>query len=109
MKTKGNKRRSQRRKCSVPVDAKKGTTFECVRAVDICRGGMGFISNKSISVNEKIIMELELQPEDHCPVLMMGQIKWIQKESGAKKYRIGVEFTEELATESQQRLQEYLR
>ena len=108
MKTKGNKRRSRRQKCLVPVDAKKGTAFADVQAVDIGRGGMGFVSNKAISIDEKIVVELELKSDNEVPVLMEGQIKWIQKQPQSGNYRIGVQFTGALAKESETQLKEYL-
>ena len=109
MKIKGNKRRSRRQKCLVPVEAKKGTVFEDIQSVDIGKGGMGFISNKSISVDQKIAVEIELTPDDRVPVLMVAQVKWIQKEPESGNYRIGMEFTGASDEESQTRLKKYLQ
>ncbi len=91
MRTKANKRRSARKTCLVPVDAKKGSAFDKTQTIDISRGGVGFVSRGSVPVAEEIAVELELSPQE-APVLVMGQVKWIQADREKDTYRFGIEF-----------------
>ena len=56
-----NKRKNERLNCLVPIDAKADGKFDKTFTVDISKGGMGFISEKEIPVNEKIAIEIEIE------------------------------------------------
>lgn len=88
-----DKRKSKRFHCLVPVDGKEGSVFSSTKTVDISRDGIGFISNRSVPLNEKIAIELALNP-DAEPVLVIGEVKWVRKVSDADQYRIGLTFSD---------------
>lgn len=106
MKTKVDQRRCLRNGCVVPVDGKKGTAFDGVRTVDISSGGIGFVSSRSIPLNEKIVVELELLPEQD-PVLVVGQVKWVSKIKNSDYYRVGMSFVDDVIDKSHSRLKKY--
>ena len=106
MKKKSEKRKDERYKCLVPVESKKGTGFDSSQTVDISKNGIGFISPKSVSPNEKIAVEIVLSPETE-PVLVMGLVKWVQRLSDSDQYRIGMTFADVLRG-SKSRLNKYL-
>ncbi len=103
MKPKKRRRKNTRQVCLVPVDGKAGTGFGNMKTVDISQGGVGLISNKSINLDEKIAVELELMP-GHEPVLMMGQVKWVDRIPESENYRLGLRFTNTLLKGSRSRL-----
>jgi hypothetical protein len=88
-----DKRKSKRFNCLVPVDGKEGSIFNCSKTVDISRDGIGFLSNQSIPLNEKIAIELALSP-DAEPVLVIGEVKWVSKLSDSDQFRIGLTFSD---------------
>lgn len=94
--TKANKRRNIRKTCLVPIDAKRGGAFDKTQTVNISRGGVGFVSRGSVPVAEEIAVEIEVSPEE-APVLVMGQVKWIQADKENDLYRFGIEFGKILA------------
>ncbi|MFA5260557.1 MAG: PilZ domain-containing protein [Candidatus Omnitrophota bacterium] len=108
MKKKPEQRRMSRQFCGVPVDGKEGSVFEGLRTVDICQGGVGLISNKAIPLNEKIVVQLDLGPEEQ-PVLVLGEVKWVTKVRDTDYYRVGMSFCEEVDAGSQSRLKDYLK
>ena len=91
MKNKSEKRKNERHECFVPVESKKGSSFEDTQTVDISKSGIGFVSSHYLSFKQKIPIELALSPGSD-PVLVMGEVKWIHPLSGRKKYRVGVTF-----------------
>lgn len=91
MNKQSNKRRTARKTCLVPVDAKRGGVFDKTQTVDISRGGVGFVSRASVPVAEEIAVEIELSHLE-APVLVMGQVKWIQADRENDMYRFGIEF-----------------
>ena len=91
MGARNNKRRNSRTRCLVPIDAKRGGALDRTQTTDISRGGVGFVSRSAIPVAEKIAVELELGPEQN-PILVMGQVKWIQADQDTDTYRFGIEF-----------------
>lgn len=95
MKPKMGKRRNLRQVCFVPVDGKVGTGFGNSQTVDISKGGIGLISRKPVTLDEKIAIELELVP-DQDPVLVMGQVRWIRRIPESGNYRMGVKFAKAL-------------
>lgn len=108
MKKKSEQRRMSRQSCRVPVDGKEGSVFEGLRTVDIGQGGVGLISNNAIPLNEKIVVQLDLGPDEQ-PVLMLGEVKWIAKVRNADYYRVGMSFCEEVGTSSRSRLKNYFK
>ena len=88
-----DKRKSRRFNCLVPVDGKEGSVFAKTKTVDISRDGIGFISNHSIPLHEKIAIELALRSEAD-PVLVIGEVKWVRKLSDSDQYRIGLTFSD---------------
>ena len=106
MTDKSEQRRRQRKPCLVPVDGKTGTVYEGVRTVDICGEGVGLISKQSLPVNEKILVQLDLEP-DEDPVLVLGQVKWVSKMKDSDYFRVGMLFCEDLDAGSRSRLKSY--
>jgi c-di-GMP-binding flagellar brake protein YcgR len=88
-----DKRKSKRFNCLVPVDGKEGSSFAKTKTVDISRDGIGFLSDHSIPLHEKIAIELALNAESE-PVLVIGEVKWVRKISDADQYRIGLTFSD---------------
>lgn len=107
MKKKSEQRSVKREQCLVPVDGKKGSFYEGIRSVDIGRGGIGLISAKSIPIDEKIVVQLELSPEDD-PILVLGQVKWVSKVRNAEYFRVGMSFCEDVCSGSRSRLKKFL-
>ncbi|NLE64321.1 MAG: PilZ domain-containing protein [Elusimicrobia bacterium] len=93
METWADKRKSRRFNCLVPVDGKDGAVFATSRTVDISRDGIGFISNRSVPLHEKIAIELALKPDSE-PVLVIGEVKWVRKIADGDQYRIGLTFSD---------------
>ncbi|MBF0593457.1 MAG: PilZ domain-containing protein [Candidatus Omnitrophica bacterium] len=88
-----NKRKAPRFDCYVPVDGKEGAVFSNTKTVDISRDGIGFLSNHSVPLNERIAIELALKPDTE-PVLVIGQVKWVRKVADSNQYRIGLTFSD---------------
>lgn len=88
-----NKRTEDRFDCAVPVEGKKGSTFDHTKTVDISRHGIGFISDHPIPINQKIAVELALKPNTE-PVLVVGVVKWVRQIPDTKQYRVGMTFAE---------------
>jgi Tfp pilus assembly protein PilZ len=101
-----DKRKNQRERCLVPVDGKEGSVFDNSQTIDISAGGVGLITEKAIPLDEKIFLEIEISPDEDS-LLMMGQVKWIQKIKGSQTYRIGMRFTRDLLN-SKEKLKQYL-
>jgi len=103
----GNKRKSIRHGCMVPVEGKRGTAFDRSQTVDISRTGAGLIVHNYVAVNTKMALEIELKP-DAEPVLALGQVKWVRQLPGLEAYRLGISFTQ-LETDSKSRLNKYFK
>ena len=100
-----NKRKSARFDCAVPVDGKEGSVFDETATVDFSKGGLGFISRKSVPLNKKIIIELNLSPDDE-PFLVAGRVKWVHYQESSDTYRVGLAF-EEVIKGARSRLNQY--
>ena len=107
MKNKSEKRKNERRRCLVPVESKKGSSFEQTQTVDISKNGMGFISSHLISFQQKIPVEISFSPQSD-PVLVVGKVQWVRPLSGTKRYRGGMAFLDVL-NGSQSRLKKYFQ
>ncbi len=100
-----DKRKHKRFNCLVPVEGKKGSPFDRTRTLDISKNGIGFISSRSISLNQKIAIEIVLDPQSE-PVLVVGQVRWIQPVQGRNRFRVGMDFSE-VVQGSRSRLAKY--
>ena len=107
MRQKANKRRNKRADCFVPVEGLDGSVFDHIKTVDIGRGGIGLISAKSLPLDKKIVLELDLTEEGE-PAMVMGQVKWVRKMGDSGMYRIGLKFMNVLFPGSRNRLKKYL-
>lgn len=90
-----NKRKMLRHTCTVPVDGKQGGPFESSKTVDFSQGGLGLISNRKISLNKEIAIELDLSAEGHS-ALVVGKVQWVNLIAETNHFRIGVAFKEML-------------
>jgi len=88
-----DKRSHPRYRCLVPVQGKQGGDFDQTKTVDIGSHGMGLISPQLISVDQKIPVELILNSQSDS-VLVLGQVKWVRRLSGSRRYRIGMSFAD---------------
>ena len=100
-----NHRKSARFGCAVPIESKEGGIFDETATIDFSKGGIGFISRKSVPLNKKIIIELNLSPDDE-PFLVAGRVKWVHYQESSETYRIGLAF-EEILKGSRSRLNQY--
>ena len=107
MKSKSDKRKNERYECFVPVESKKGSSFENTLTVDISKGGIGFVSSHFWGFKQKIPIELAFSP-DGDPVLVMGEVQWVHPLAGRKKYRVGMTFSN-ILNGSKSRLDKYFQ
>ncbi len=90
-----NKRKMLRHTCTVPVDGKQGGPFESSKTVDFSEGGLGLVSNRRLSVNKEIAIQLDLSEDGHS-ALVVGKIQWVNPIAETNYFRIGVAFKEML-------------
>ena len=95
MKKTSEKRRQKRYRCFVPVEGKRGGVFDQTQTIDISPKGMGLISPRAVSVEERIPVELILKPQSD-PVLVLGEVKWVRRLFGSGQYRVGISFADVL-------------
>ena len=107
MKNKSDKRKNERHQCVVPVESKKGSSFDNTLTVDISKRGIGFVSSRALAFKQKIPIELALSP-DSDPVLVVGEVQWIRPLYGKKRYRVGMTFTN-ILNGSKSRLDKYFQ
>jgi len=88
-----NRRKNKRYDCFVPIDTKKGGQFDMSQTVDISKGGVGFVSHKSIPLNKEVAMELVLS-ETGESVLVMGKVKWVVPIKNTETFRVGFIFND---------------
>ena len=74
-------RKTDRQPCRVPLDAQKDSAFDQSRTVDISQNGIGLVSQRQMSVDEQIAIEVEISADGE-PVLVVGQVKWVRKIPG---------------------------
>ncbi len=104
---KSDNRRNKRLECRVPVDGKEGKPFAIAQTLDISKGGLGFLSRKSILPNEKIAVQLELGPDEE-PILIAGSVRWVQKLLHSNFFRFGIKF-DGILYGSKNRLDKFLK
>lgn len=107
MKVQKDQRRSARYHCRVPVESKKGAAFDNSQTIDIGKSGIGIISNKSIPLDTKMAVELDLNAEGES-VLAVGYVKWVRRLPDSQSYRVGMKF-EEISKTTQLQIEERLR
>ena len=100
-----NKRKSRRQACLVPITGKEGSAFEQTQTIDISKSGLGIISSRRIPLNKEIAIQLDLNEEGE-PVLVLGQVKWIEPIIKSKQFRVGVYF-KNILNGSKSRLNHY--
>ena len=88
-----DKRKCRRFDCTVPVDGKEGALFSSTRTFDISRDGIGFVSHYPAKLNEKVAIELVLKPDTE-PVLVVGEVKWVNRIAKSDQYRVGLTFAD---------------
>lgn len=103
-----DQRKSRRESCGVPVDASRDSVFSGCRTVDFSREGLGFVSDEPIDLGAKIHIEIQLNPDDE-PVLVLGEVKWVEKIQDKEQYRIGMRLSNTVLFGSQTRLRNYFR
>ena len=79
--------------CQVPVDSRESSPLPEVKTFDISRNGIGLISSRPVPLNERIAIELVLEPGTE-PVLVIGQVRWVHRVGRHGQYRIGVAFSD---------------
>ncbi len=100
-----NQRKSNRQSCEVPVEGQQGGLFDKVQTIDISPGGLGFVSDKEIPVNQKIVVEL-LLPDQEESALATVKVKWSRPIANSDKFRVGLSF-DDVFRGSKSRLKEY--
>ena len=91
------KRESQRFVCDVPLMDEKREALRNSRTIDISQTGVGFVSARFIPINTKMMVEISLEREG-APVLIQGKVKWVEKDSQAGSYRVGMVFPDILVS-----------
>ena len=102
-----NKRRNERFNCIVPVESKEGSIFDKTKTIDISKGGLGFISQNVIPLNQEVAIEIDLT-EDGEPVFVIGKVQWVRPIANSEKFRIGVSF-DKILKGSKSRLDKYFK
>jgi hypothetical protein len=100
-----NHRTAPRLNCEVPIDSSSGNIFAGTQTVDVARGGMGFVSDHEIPVNQQITVELELE-KGAPPVFVIGKVLWVKQIPETGQYRIGMSFVD-MVKGSKSRLDKY--
>lgn len=60
--------------------------------LDISRGGLRFVSQSPIKINQKITMKISV-PGERIPLNIKGRVRWAAANAGKSyKYQIGVQF-----------------
>lgn len=60
--------------------------------LDISRGGLRFLSQKSYKINTKLIAKIAV-PGEQIPLQLNGKVRWAASNSGRTyKYQIGIQF-----------------
>ncbi len=98
-------RRNTRLECLVPVDGKQGSLFDHTKTVDLSKGGMGFLSDHKIPLEQEIMVELDLDKKGP-PVFVIGKVKWVRRVPESGMYRVGLSFVE-VVQGSKSRLDKY--
>jgi hypothetical protein len=101
-----NQRSETRYNCLVPIEGKQGSEFDQTTTLDISKHGIGLISPRPITINQKIALEIVLKANTE-PVMVIGVVKWVRKLGVTDQYRIGMVFSE-IISGSSTRLNKYL-
>jgi hypothetical protein len=98
-------RKNKRLSCFVPVEGQEEGLFDQTKTVDISKGGMGFLSQHEIPLDQEIAIEIDLI-ENGEPVFVIGKVQWAKQIPHSTNYRIGIAFTSVLRG-SKSRLEKY--
>jgi len=85
------KRRNERRRCTVPVESREGGIFAESQTVDLSQGGAGLIIQNYVPVNTEMAVEIDLTPKGE-PILALGEVKWVRQMPDMDAYRVGLSF-----------------
>lgn len=67
-------------------------TEEFCPILDISRGGLRFLSQKSYKINTKLLVKISV-PGEQVPLQLKGRVRWAAANSGRSyKYQIGIQF-----------------
>ena len=81
---------SYKKKSLLP--AKEAYAEEFCPVLDMSRGGIRFLSQKSIKVDSNIILKIAI-PGEKIPLIQKGRVRWASFNVGQSyKYQIGVQF-----------------
>lgn len=101
------RRKTKRIDCVVPVESKEGGIFDHVKTIDFGRGGVGFVCDHEIPLNQEIAIELDLTEEGE-PAYVIGKVRWVQPIEKSKQFRIGLSF-DDMLRGSKTRLNKYFQ
>ena len=60
--------------------------------LDISRGGLRFLGQKKLKINQELILAISV-PGERAPLLMKGKVRWFTPNPGKSyRYQIGVQF-----------------
>ncbi|RLE10937.1 MAG: PilZ domain-containing protein [Candidatus Aminicenantes bacterium] len=60
--------------------------------MDISRGGLRFLSQQKIKINQELILAISI-PGERAPLIMKGEVRWSSPNPGKSyRYQIGVQF-----------------
>lgn len=60
--------------------------------IDISRGGLRFLCQKSMKINTKVRLKIAL-PGERIPLILKGQVRWSAPNPGKSyRYQVGVQF-----------------
>jgi hypothetical protein len=106
MKNEPERRKEDRRSCLVPVEGQQASKFAQSHTLDLSQDGMGFLSALSIPKYERVVIEIELNPEGES-VVVVGRVKWVRRVTGSEKFRYGIKF-EKMPAGTRSRITQYL-
>ena len=101
------KRKSPRKHCLVPVDGKQNSPFSDILTVDISKGGIGLITRSRLTLDQKIVIELDLDPSEEA-VLVSGKVRWVRPVANSNHFRVGMTFSDVISG-SKTRLNRYFK
>lgn len=60
--------------------------------IDISRGGLRFLSQKKLKLNQELTLSISV-PGERAPLLMKGKVRWSSPNPGKSyRYQIGIQF-----------------
>lgn len=94
----GKEHKPERRDCkrftipgaTVSIEAKEYTE-ELSPVLNLSRGGLKLLGNKSLDLNLELTLKISV-PGEKIPLTLAGAVKWISFDEEKKKYNIGIQF-----------------